>query len=107
MVHGLPEPAMDEGAELLLGGQPFDGLTLPLGPVALDVVDRPRRQHEEASAHPRPVALGLLAEPDDTVAAHREGSEATRRLHGGDRGERTLRAMERHEPADVYLGHAV
>jgi hypothetical protein len=93
--------------ELAVVRQPLDGIALPDGVVAVDVVDRPGVEHEVAAVDPPLAHLRLLVELDDLVPLEVDAAEARRGAHGGHGGELAVRAVKAEERVEVDVGDAV
>ena len=74
---------------------------LPLGVVALDVVEDGGLEHEEGAVDPAFLQLRLLGELDDPVAVQVELAEAGRRPDGGHGGQLAVGAMELQQLVEV------
>src|SRR5262245_22683206 len=106
-VHGVPEAEMTVRAKLVVGREALERLTLPHCLVALQILQRPRREYEEPAVDPRVVAFGLLLEADHLIALDLHRTEAAGRLNGGDGDEPFVLTMEIDQRLDVDLRNAV
>src|SRR6185503_6216539 len=106
-VHRVPEAVVAVGRELPLGGEALHRLALPHRVIAVDVAADLGGQHEEAAVDPAAVAVRLLLEAAHALVLHLQGAEAPGRLHGRDRRERVLGAVEVDQLPDVDRGQAV
>src|SRR5207248_4755 len=92
---------------LTVGREPFEGLMLPHGLVALDQAADLRRQHEKAAIDPAAVTGRFLEEADDLVFRERQRAEATRRLGAGHRRVPPRSAVKLDRRANVDVANAV
>src|ERR1700689_445647 len=98
---------MPVGRELALAREAAQRLLLPYALVTADVALDGGREHEEAAVQPRAVPARLLLEVAHARTGDLHGPESSGGLHGGDRGERTLRAVVFDQRADVDVGETV
>src|SRR5439155_7772314 len=65
-VHRLPEAAMSERHQLVVGGQVFERLALEERVITINAVEDRRFEHEESPVHPSAVTQWLLLEGSDS-----------------------------------------
>src|SRR3954466_13294121 len=75
-VHRLPEPVVQIGRELALGGEALERIVLPDGGVTRDVGEDARLEHEEAAVDAAAVARGFLEKARDALVLHLQRAEA-------------------------------
>ncbi len=83
------------------------GCALPVGGVAIDVVEDARLQDEEGAVDPAFAELGLLGEFVHAVAFEFQVAEAGGRADGRHGGQLAVGAVKAQESVEVDVGHAV
>src|SRR5260221_1229270 len=103
----MPEPFVEEDAQLAILGQVDHRLLLPDGPVALDVAADLGREYEEAAIDEAAVAARLFLKAGDAVALKIDGAEPARRLCCRHGRKSSLAAVESDAFGDVDIAYAV
>src|SRR5262249_43544706 len=106
-VHRLPEAVVMEPAEFIAAGEALEWRQLPTRRIALDEIEHPGREHEEAPIDPSAVARRLPGEARGPLALQDGGAEGTGRSHHRHGRELAMSAMKRDLLGDIDVGETV
>ncbi|MNE07995.1 hypothetical protein D3C80_1006370 [compost metagenome] len=98
---------MHVGHQLAILRQGTHGLVFPCGGVALDVVEDPRFEHEEAAIDPATVAQWLFLEAMHLLAPHIQRTVTPGRLNGSHGRQLAMAVVEIDQGWQVHIGNAV
>src|SRR2546423_5045364 len=82
-VHTLPVAIVLVDGELTISGQALQWLLFQRRPIALDIVEDPRRHHEIAAVDPAVMDRRFLRESAHAIALDHELTEPCQRSHAG------------------------
>ena len=90
-----------------IAGQTLQRLLLPMGAIAVDVIENFRLKDEECAVDPTLFGLRLFGKLDNLVSLHFEVAKAGCRPHRGKRRQSAVPAMKRQQFMKIEIGDSI